>query len=187
MTQSTTPSRLKKVNTPSQNERLRQNLEQGALTPNYEGDPVEVIQLLNQVLATEMVCVLRYKNHYFAAHGIYYRPIAEEFLEHAKEEQEHADRIAERIHQLGGMPEFNPARFLELSHVEYRQCDTLTEMIETNLLAERIAIEAYRDLTRQLGMKDPTTRRLVEDILAKEEEHATDLSHLLNHLHPNKT
>jgi bacterioferritin len=160
--------------------RLQENLRQGALTPNYEGEATQAIQLLNEALATELICVLRYKNHFYSAQGLAYEPIAEEFQEHAREEMEHADMIAERIHQLGGTPDMDPAKLLERGHSEYKTSTSLIELIEQDLLAERIAIESYRELVRFFGMNDPTSRRLMEKVLAKEEEHATDLLHFLS-------
>jgi bacterioferritin len=164
--------------------RLQENLQQGALTPNYQGDVAQAIQLLNEALATELVCVLRYKNHYYAAQGMMYEPIAEEFEAHAKEEMEHADQIAERIHQLGGSPEMNPTQLIERSHSEYKTSENLVELIEQDLIAERIAIESYREMVRFFGVNDPTSRRVMEKVLAKEEEHATDLVHFLSGIDP---
>jgi bacterioferritin len=160
--------------------RARQSIEQGAVTPGYDADLDTVLRLLNEALATELVCTLRYKRHYFTAKGSNSTSVAAEFLEHAKEEEEHADRIAERIVQLGGEPDFSPHGLAERSHAEYVANGTLEQMIRENLVAERIAIESYREIVRYLGDRDPTTRRMMEDILASEEEHADDLVDLLS-------
>lgn len=160
-------------------ERVRQDMELGAVTPHYGHDRETVIKILNHALATELVCLLRYKNHYFTATGMQWQAIAEEFIEHAEDEEDHADRIAERIQQLGGRPDFNPASLLERSHSEYAEGATLHQLIEEDLLAERMAIESYTEILKFLEDRDPTTRRLIEDILAREEEHASDMSRLL--------
>jgi len=141
-----------------------------------------VVKLLNEALATEIICVLRYKRHYFMAKGIHAESVAAEFQEHAAEEQEHADRIAERITQLGGAPDFSPEGLATRSHAEYVEGDSLTDMIKEDLVAERIAIDSYREMAEYFGTKDITTRRLMEEILAKEEEHADDLASLLEDL-----
>ena len=159
--------------------RARAHIEQGALTEGYQGDVKTVIRLLNEALATELVCVLRYKRHYFMATGIHAQSVAEEFQEHAAEEQAHADQIAERITQLGGEPDFNPASLTARSHSEYVEGKTLVDMIKEDLVAERIAIESYSEIIRYLGNNDPTSRRLMEEILAKEEEHADDMKTLI--------
>ena len=159
--------------------RAREHIQQGAVTPGYAADRETVIRLLNEALATEIVCVLRYKRHYFMADGIHAEPVAAEFLEHATEEQEHADQIAARIVQLGGEPNFSPEGLATRSHAEYVEGGSLREMIEEDLVAERIAIESYREMAQYLGDKDSTTRRLMEEILAVEEEHADDLVSLL--------
>jgi bacterioferritin len=159
--------------------RARQEIEKGAVTSAYKGDRAAVVRILNQALATELVCVLRYKRHHYMARGIHSQAIAEEFLEHAKEEQEHADQIAERIMQLDGEPNFNPEGMLTRSHSEYVEGETLTDMIREDLIAERIAIESYSEIIRYLGDNDPTSRRMMEEILAKEEEHADDMKTLL--------
>jgi bacterioferritin len=159
--------------------RARQHLERGAVTDRYRPDRNAVIDILNQVLATELVCVLRYKRHYYMASGINAQSIAEEFLEHAAEEQQHADMIAERITQLDGAPDFNPEGMLTRSHSEYVEGDTLVDMLKEDLVAERIAIESYNEIVRYLGEDDPTSRRVMEEILAKEEEHADDMKTLL--------
>ncbi|RZI82193.1 MAG: bacterioferritin [Rubrivivax sp.] len=160
-------------------ERARQGVEEGPVTSNYALDPHKVVSLLNAALATELVCVLRYRRHYYMAKGIKARFPAEEFLEHAIEEQGHADRLAERIVQLGGEPDFNPDTLSARSHAQYHDGTVLVDMITEDLIAERIAIESYRELAQFLGDKDPTTRRLIEEILASEEEHADDLLDLL--------
>src|SRR5438067_6157051 len=159
--------------------RAREHITQGAVTPGYHADRNVVIKLLNEALATEIVCTLRYKRHYFMAKGIHAEGVAAEFLEHAAEEQQHADQIAERITQLGGAPDFSPQGLASRSHAEYVEGNSLEEMIKEDLVAERIAIDSYREMAEYLGTKDITTRRLMEEILAKEEEHADDLATLL--------
>lgn len=163
-------------------ERARQHIEQGAVTPGYQADRTTVLKLLNEALATEIVCVLRYKRHYFMATGINAQSVAGEFLQHATEEQAHADQIAGRIVQLGGAPNFSPEGLLSRSHSEYVEGDTLTDMIKEDLVAERIAIDSYREMIHYLGNDDPTSRRMLEGILAMEEEHADDLVSLLEEL-----
>jgi bacterioferritin len=163
-------------------ERARRHIEQGAVTEGYTADRETVVKLLNEALATEIVCVLRYKRHYFMATGIHADSVAAEFLEHATDEQGHADQIAARIVQLGGEPDFNPEGLLMRSHAEYVEGESLTEMIKEDLVAERIAIDSYRDLINYFGNDDPTSRRLMESILAVEEEHADDLVSLLGEL-----
>jgi bacterioferritin len=160
-------------------ERARKHIENGAVTENYKADRQTVIRILNEALATEIVCVLRYKSHYFMAKGIHAQAVAAEFLEHANEEQGHADQIAERINQLGGAPNLSPEGMLTRSHSEYQQGDTLEDMIKEDLIAERIAIESYSEIIRYLANDDVTTRRMMESILAVEEEHADDLAKLL--------
>jgi bacterioferritin len=160
-------------------ERARQKIEQGAVTENYQLDPDQVISILNEALATEIVCVLRYRFHYFMATGIHSAAVAEEFLEHANEEQEHADRIARRIKQLGGKPEMNPAVIIQNSHSEFKEGNSLADMIREDLIAERIAIETYREIIKFFGDQDTTSRVLMEEVLAKEEEHADELTDLL--------
>lgn len=160
-------------------QRARQHIETGAVTQSYRGDRETVIKVLNEALATELVCVLRYKRHYYAATGIQAQAVADEFLEHANEEQQHADMIAERITQLDGEPDFNPATLTTRSHSEYVEGKSLTDMIREDLVAERIAIESYSEIVRYLGQNDPTSRRVMEEILAKEEEHAEDLRSLI--------
>jgi bacterioferritin len=152
------------------------SLEDGAVTPSYGSHREAIVKLLNDALATELVCVLRYKRHYFTAKGVNSPRIAEEFLVHAKAEAEHADAIAERIVQLGGEPDFAPQRLLERSHAQYDESKDLQAMVRSNLVAERIAVEAYHQMINLIGDKDPTTRRMLETILADEEEHADELS-----------
>ena len=159
--------------------RARKEIEKGAVTPNYQGDVDQTIAILNQALATELVCVLRYKRHYFMAEGLASEGAKSEFAEHAQEEQEHADRIAERITQLGGEPDFNPEGLASRSHSQYATGTTLVDMLREDLIAERIAIESYREQVRFFADHDPTTRRMLEDILAVEEEHANDIHDLL--------
>lgn len=159
--------------------RARQHLEQGAVTPGYRADRQTVIKLLNEALATEIVCVLRYKRHFFMASGINAQSVAQEFLQHANEEQLHADQLAQRIVQLGGEPNFAPEGLSSRSHSEYVEGNSLVEMIKEDLVAERIAIDSYREMITYFGNDDPTTRRLMETILAMEEEHADDLVSLL--------
>lgn len=166
--------------------RAREHVLEGAVTSGYHADRAKVLTMLNEALATEIVCVLRYKQHSYVARGIQAGPTAQEFAEHAAEEQEHADRIARRITQLGGEPDLNPAGLLQRSASEYIEGRTLIQMIEDNLIAERIAIDTYHEAIQFVQEKDPTTRRLLEDILAKEEEHATELADLLATLDPTK-
>ena len=163
-------------------ERARQHVEQGAVTEGYNADRTEILRLLNESLATELVCVLRYKRHYFMASGIKASVAAEEFLEHANQEAEHADKLAERIVQLGGEPDFNPDNLTKHSHAQYVAGNSLKEMVLEDLVAERIAIDSYREIIQYIGDKDPTTRRIFEDILAQEEEHADDMADLLQGL-----
>ncbi|HXI61152.1 MAG TPA: ferritin-like domain-containing protein [Pyrinomonadaceae bacterium] len=159
--------------------RARKHIEQGAVTEGYKADRKTVIKVLNEALATEIVCVLRYRRHYFMASGINADSVAAEFLQHSNDEQGHADQIAQRIVQLGGEPNFSPEGLLTRSHAEYVEGETLTDMIKEDLVAERIAIDSYRDIIQYLGNDDPTSRRLMETILAVEEEHADDLVNLL--------
>jgi bacterioferritin len=163
-------------------ERARQHIENGAVTQGYTGDRETAVKLLNEALATEIVCVLRYKRHHYMASGIHAESVAAEFLEHANEEQGHADSIAQRIVQLKGEPNFNPEGLLTRSHAEYVEGTTLTEMIKEDLVAERIAIDSYREMINYFGNDDPTSRRLMEEILAVEEEHADDLVNLLDQM-----
>jgi len=160
-------------------ERARQHIENGAVTQGYSADRETVIKLLNEALATEIVCVLRYRRHYFMASGINAESVAAEFLQHSNEEQGHADQISQRIVQLQGEPNFNPEGLLTRSHAEYVEGTSLTDMIKEDLVAERIAIDSYREMINYLGSDDPTTRRMMEDILAVEEEHADDLVNML--------
>ena len=162
--------------------RARSHMEQGAVTEAYRADRDTVLRILNEALATEIVCVLRYKRHYYMASGIHAQAVADEFLEHAGEEQGHADLIAERITQLDGEPDLNPEGLLTRSHSEYVEGDGLVDMIREDLVAERIAIDSYAEIIRYLGEDDPTTRRLLEGILATEEEHADDLRTLIRAL-----
>jgi bacterioferritin len=159
--------------------RAREHIAQGAVTPGYHADRDVVIRLLNEALATEIVCVLRYKRHHFMAKGITAESIADEFAQHAMDEQQHADQIAQRIVQLGGEPDFSPDGLTIRSHAEYVEGETLEEMLKEDLVAERIAIDSYREMINYLGQDDPTSRRMMEEILAKEEEHADDLVTLL--------
>jgi len=159
--------------------RARQHIEKGPVTENYKADRDKVIAVLNEALATEIVCVLRYKRHYFMANGINAESVAGEFQQHANEEQMHADQIAGRITQLQGEPNFNPEGLAARSHSEYVEGESLVDMIREDLVAERIAVESYSEIVRWLGDDDPTSRKLMEEILAKEEEHADDLSRLL--------
>ena len=162
--------------------RARQHMDRGAVTEGYKADREQVVKILNEALATEIVCVLRYKRHYFMAAGIHAPGVAEEFLEHANEEQGHADRIAKRITQLDGAPNFSPEGLLSRSHSEYVAGETLVDMIKEDLVAERIAVDSYSEIVRYLADNDPTTRRMMEEILASEEEHADDLKNLLETL-----
>lgn len=157
----------------------RKQVEAGPVTENYAGDRETIIKLLNDALATELVCVLRYRLHYHTAKGIHSEPVAQEFLEHANEELAHADMIAARIVQLGGTPDLNPATLTVRSHADYVASDNLFDMIKENLIAERIAVDSYKQIIKYINDSDPTTRRLLENILAKEEEHADELSNLL--------
>ena len=160
-------------------ERARQHIENGAITEGYTADRDTVVKLLNEALATEIICVLRYKRHYFMATGINAESVAAEFLQHANEEQGHADQIAQRIVQLGGEPNFNPDGLSTRSHAEYVEGNSLVDMIKEDLVAERIAIDSYREMINYVNTDDPTTRRMLEGILAMEEEHADDLVSLL--------
>jgi bacterioferritin len=160
-------------------ERAHQHMEQGAVTENYKADRKAVLKVLNEVLATELVCTLRYKRHYYTASGINADGAKAEFMQHANEEQQHADWVATRIIQLNGTPNFNPDGLASRSHSEYAEGANLTTMIKEDLFAERIAIESYSEIVRWLGTDDPTTRKMIEDILKVEEEHAEDLKSLL--------
>ncbi len=167
------------TNTQTLRARARQHVEEGAVTTGYAADKVAVIKLLNEALATELVCVLRYRRHYFMAKGIHSESVKPEFLQHAKEEMAHADRIAKRITELGGEPDFSPDGLSSRSHAEYMPGDSLISMIKEDLIAERIAIESYREFVAYLGNNDPTTQRMIKEILAIEEEHADDMASLL--------
>ena len=162
--------------------RAREDIEKGAITSGYHADRATVVKLLNHALATELVCVLRYKYHYYMASGIHSQSIKAEFLEHAGEEQEHADWIAERITQLDGKPNLSPEGLLSRSHSDYVEGDDLVDMIKEDLVAERIAIDSYREIIDYIGANDHTTRRMLEKILAVEEEHAEDMNTLLEDL-----
>ncbi|MEO6025392.1 MAG: ferritin-like domain-containing protein [Candidatus Binatia bacterium] len=159
--------------------RAREHIEKGAVTEGYRADPKVVVKILNEALATEIVCVLRYKRHYFMAMGIHAQSVGQEFLQHATEEQGHADELAVRIVQLGGEPNLSPEGMLTRSHSEYVEGNSLVDMIKENLVAERIAIDSYSEMIAYVSDKDPTTRRMLEGILAMEEEHAEDLASLL--------
>lgn len=163
-------------------DRARQHIEKGAVTEGYSADRDTVVKILNEALATEIVCVLRYRRHYFMASGIHAEGVAAEFLQHANEEQGHADLIAQRIVQLGGEPNFNPDGLTTRSHAEYVEGENLLDMIKEDLVAERIAIDSYREMITYVGNDDPTTRRMLEGILAMEEEHADDLVSLLSEI-----
>ena len=162
--------------------RARAHMEAGAITEGYTADRDAVVRLLNTALATEIVCILRYRRHHFTAKGIHAQAVAEEFLEHAQEEQEHADRIAKRIVELGGEPDFDPEGLPSRSHSEYVEGDDLVSMIREDLVAERIAIESYTEMIRYIGDGDPTSRRIMEEVLAKEEEHADELLTLIEEI-----
>lgn len=162
--------------------RARKHIKDGAVTAGYQADRETVIKLLNEALATELICILRYKRHYFMAAGINADSVAQEFLQHANEEQQHADQLATRIVQLKGEPNFNPEGLITRSHAEYVEGKDLMDMIREDLVAERIAIDSYSEMIRYLGDKDVTTRRMLEDILAMEEEHADDLSSMLEEM-----
>ena len=164
---------------PTLRARARQHIEEGAVTEGYAADRDKVVEMLNEALATELVCVLRYKRHYFMASGIHSAAVAAEFLEHADQEMEHADQIAKRIVELKGEPNFSPTGLAERSHAEYVEGKTLHEMIKEDLVAERVAIESYREMIAYLGTSDPTTQMMLKGILAVEEEHADDLSSFL--------
>ena len=166
-------------------ERARQHVDDGAVTAGYDAERDTVIKLLNEALATEIVCTLRYRRHYFMAKGPNSKSVADEFLAHSNEEQGHADQIAERIVQLGGAPDLSPDGLASRSHAEYVEGTSLSDMIKENLVAERIAIDTYREIVQYIGEKDPTSRRLMESILAVEEEHADEMLDLLSS-HPDE-
>jgi bacterioferritin len=159
--------------------RAAEKMDQGAVTASYGADRERVIEVLNEVLATETVCTLRYRSHYFRAKGVHAPGIEDEFLEHANEEQQHADRVAKRIAELGGTPNLDPDGLASRSHAQYGSGETLNDLIKEDLIAERIAIATYSEIVRWLGNDDPTTRRMMEDLLATEEEHADDMAKLL--------
>ena len=163
-------------------QRARASIEQGPITEAYGADRERVIEVLNQALATELVCVLRYKRHYYMATGLNAAPVAAEFLQHATDEQGHADQVAMRITQLAGEPDFNPDGLATRSHADYVEGETLLDMVREDLVAERIAIGSYQEIARWLGEDDPTTRNLIESILAVEEEHAEDLKGILQEI-----
>ncbi len=171
-------SRSQMTDTATLRERARRHIDDGAVTDGYAGDRAAVLEFLNGALATELVCVLRYKRHHFMADGIHATAVAKEFLEHANEESGHADKIAKRIVQLGGEPNFSPVGMSERSHAEYVEGTTLESMIKENLVAERIAIDSYREMIAFVGDTDPTTRRMLAEILEVEEEHADELASL---------
>src|SRR5215469_15111956 len=165
-------------------QRAARKMEDGAVTESYKGDVNKTIQVLNEALATEIVCVLRYLHHYFMATGVHAKSVADEFKEHADDEREHADSLAERIQQLGGKPDFNPKGLLERSISQYVEGETLADMIREDLVAERIVIEIYQEMVRYFGNNDPTTRTILERLLRDEEEHAADLTDLLYVVNP---
>ncbi|CAJ0711277.1 ferritin-like domain-containing protein [Ralstonia mannitolilytica] len=179
MTQTTAADSPFLIDIKALRERARKHIQDGAVTGDYKADRETVLRLLNEALATELICVLRYRRHHFMAKGINAEPIAEEFMVHATEEQQHADKIAARIVQLGGEPNFNPEGLSMGSHSEYVEADGLVDMIKENLVAERIAIDSYLEMIRYIGDRDPTTRRVLEEILAVEEEHADELADML--------
>lgn len=160
-------------------ERARKHIDDGAITESYAGDRKRIIKMLNDALATEYVCVLRYYRHYFMAKGMLADSIKGEFLEHAKQEQAHAGKLAERIVQLGGEPDLNPDTLTKRSHAEYKEGNDLRDMVKENLIAERIAVDSYREMIAFIGESDPTTRRVLESILEQEEEHADEFADLL--------
>lgn len=176
------PDRPNLTNIQTLRERARRHIEEGAVISEYRADRETVLRLLDEALATEIVCSLRYKRHYYTAHGLVSLSVAEEFLEHAHEEERHAERFAARISELGGAPNFSPHGLAERSHAEYVEGNTLLEMIREDLVAERVAIESYSEIIQYLGNDDSTTRRLFEDVLAVEEEHAEDLVSLISRL-----
>ena len=159
--------------------RALEKMDDGAVTASYQADRAKVIEVLNEVLATETVCTLRYRSHYFMARGIHATGVEDEFLEHAQQEQQHADMVAKRICELGGTPNLNPEGLAIRSHAQYGEGETLEDMIREDLIAERIAIATYSEIIRWLANEDPTTRRMMEELLATEEEHADDMAKLL--------
>ncbi|MET0285117.1 MAG: ferritin-like domain-containing protein [Polyangiales bacterium] len=172
-----------KIDLQSIKTKAREHILQGAVTENYSADREAVIKVLNDVLATELVCNLRYRNNALVAHGIHAEAVAAEFTEHATQEQDHADRIAARIVQLGGEPNMDPASLTARSHADYKTSRDIRELLRENLIAERVAVDTYAEIARWLGEDDPTTRRLIEEILEQEEEHADDLASLLEGQH----
>jgi bacterioferritin len=162
--------------------RAREKMDDGAVTAGYKADREKVIEVLNEVLATETVCTLRYRSHYFMAKGVHSPGVEDEFLEHANEEQAHADRVAKRISELGGTPNLDPATLATRSHSAYGNAESLIDMIREDLIAERIAVGTYAEIIRWLGNDDSTTRRMMEDLLATEEEHADDMAKLLGRI-----
>ena len=179
MDETTPPRERKMTDVATLRARARRHIEEGAVTPGYTADRAEVVKLLNEALATEIVCTLRYRRHYFMARGIPAATVAAEFREHADEELRHADQIAERIVQLGGEPDFSPMTLLARSHAEYVEGKTLLDMIKENLVAERIAIDSYREMLLHIAEDDPTTTRMLAAILAVEDEHADELADLV--------
>jgi bacterioferritin len=179
---SNSPQPTNFTDVPTLRKRAREKMDEGAVTAGYTLESGQVCDLLNEALATELVCVLRYKRHYFMAQGIVGAPVAAEFLAHANEEAEHADQLAGRIVQLGGAPNFNPDGLASRSHAEYVEGNSLVDMIRENLVAERIAIDSYREMILFLGDRDTTTKRMLESILAVEEHHADDMKDLLEGL-----
>lgn len=167
--------------------RAREHIERGAVIQGYQGDRTTIVKILNEALATEIICVLRYKRHFFMAKGINAEPVAQEFLQHVNEEQLHADQIAARIIQLGGAPNFDPDTLSMRSHSEYIEGNSLVDMVKEDLIAERVAIESYAEMIRYIGDRDFTTRRMLEGILAMEEEHADDMANILSTLDSAKT
>ncbi len=184
MTHAPKTQELQLSDIPTLRQRGRQHAEKGAVTPSYAADRGTVLRLLNEALATELVCVLRYRRHYYMVDGLRGEAIKDEFMAHSLEEQGRADELAQRIVQLDGAPNFDPKGLAERSHAEYVECGTVDQMILENLVAERIAIESYKEMIAYIGARDPTTRRLLESILAKEEEHADDLSTMLRKTAP---
>ena len=177
--QGNSPARSALTDIPTLRKRARQHIEEGAVTEGYAAEREAVVKMLNEALATELVCVLRYKRHYFMASGIHAASVAAEFQEHADQEMAHADSLAKRIVELRGEPNFSPDGLAARSHAEYVEGKTLKDMIKEDLVAERIAIESYREMIGYLGDRDPTTQRMLKEILAMEEEHAEDLSSLM--------
>ncbi|HEV8500864.1 MAG TPA: ferritin-like domain-containing protein [Casimicrobiaceae bacterium] len=177
-----TPSGAFLSDVKSLRQRVRAHIDEGAVTPNYGANRDKVVEILNEALATEIVCVLRYKRHYYMAQGMASEAVKQEFLEHANEEQVHADEIADRIVQLGGEPNLDPQGLTTRSHSEYVEGNSLRDMVREDLIAERIAIESYREMVNFIGAGDSTTRRMLEQILAVEEEHAEDMNSLLQGL-----